>query len=469
MKNYIKDIKNFFDLKKIYILIFITLTSWSIFAYVTITNLINSQKIYAEIINLSGKQRMLSQKTTLIGKRFLEEDNQELKNHLEELVELMEKDHHYIINNLTSQDIYNIYFSQPYNLDFEVKDFISMLKNFIKTAKKDTLKKIEITSFELLPKLNYAVNIFEKESDTKTKELLRREQFILIGTILTLLLEAIFIVIPSIKFARKKEKDFEELNNQLKEKIALAIKENNEKEKIIQHQYFLNQTAELINNIAHQWRQPLSLISTIASGIKLKKQLDSQNEEKDVIEGLTLIINKTQYLSNTIDQLSDFVNIDEKVSNLNLETSIKSILKIFNTIFEYNNIKISTSFPKEKFIIKGNITNLTNIFSNILDNAQYVLNERKIKDKQIFINVVKENDYVFITIEDNAGGVPKEIINKIFDMYFTTKHQRQGTGLGLYLTKIIIEKKFKGNINVQNGELGSKFLIKLPIFQTINN
>jgi signal transduction histidine kinase len=445
MKNYIKDIKNFFDLKKIYILIFITLTAWSIFAYVTITNLINSQKIYAEIINLSGKQRMLSQKTTLIGKRFLEEDNQELKNHLEELVTLMEKDHHYIINNLTSQDIYNIYFSQPYNLNFEVKNFISLLKNFIKTAKKDTLKEIEITSFELLPKLNYAVNIFEKESDTKTKELLRREQFILIGTILTLLLEAIFIVIPSIKFARKKEKEFEELNNQLKEKIALAVKENNEKEKIIQHQYFLNQTAELINNIAHQWRQPLSLISTIASGIKLKKQLDSQNEEKDVIEGLTLIINKTQYLSNTIDQLSDFVNIDEKVSNLNLEISIKSILKIFNT------------------------TNLTNIFSNILDNAQYVLNERKIKDKQIFINVVKENDYVFIIIEDNAGGVQKEIINKIFDMYFTTKHQRQGTGLGLYLTKIIIEKKFKGNINVENGELGSKFLIKLPIFQTINN
>uniref|UniRef100_UPI004048AFFD ATP-binding protein n=1 Tax=Aliarcobacter sp. TaxID=2321116 RepID=UPI004048AFFD len=77
--------------------------------------------------------------------------------------------------------------------------------------------------------------------------------------------------------------------------------------------------------------------------------------------------------------------------------------------------------------------------------------------------------YVFIIIEDNAGGVQKEIINKIFDMYFTTKHKRQGTGLGLYLTKIIIEKKFKGNINVQNGELGSKFLIKLPIFQTINN
>lgn len=469
MKNYIKDIKNFFDLKKIYILIFITLTAWSIFAYVTITNLINSQKIYAEIINLSGKQRMLSQKTTLIGKRFLEEDNQELKNHLEELVTLMEKDHHYIINNLTSQDIYNIYFSQPYNLNFEVKNFISLLKNFIKTTKKDTLKEIEITSFELLPKLNYAVNIFEKESDTKTKELLRREQFILIGTILTLLLEAIFIVIPSIKFARKKEKEFEELNNQLKEKITLAVKENNEKEKIIQHQYFLNQTAELINNIAHQWRQPLSLISTIASGIKLKKQLDSQNEEKDVIESLTLIINKTQYLSNTIDQLSDFINIDEKVSNLNLEISIKSILKIFNTTLEYNNIKISTEFPKEEFIIKGNITNLTNIFSNILDNAQYVLNERKIKDKQIFINVIKENDYVFITIEDNAGGVQKEIINKIFDMYFTTKHQRQGTGLGLYLTKIIIEKKFKGNINVENSELGSKFLIKLPIFQTINN
>lgn len=469
MKNHLSTLKNFFDLKKIYILIFITLALWSIFAYNTITHLIKSQKIYAEIINLSGKQRMLSQKTTIIGKRYLEENNIELKEHLKELIDLMEKEHNYIINHLTSEKIKKIYFEQHYNLDYEVKNYIMMLKKFYDTENINILKEIEKTSFELLPKLNHAVNIFEQESDEKTQELLKRQQFILIGTLLTLFLEAIFIVIPSIKFAKRKEEELNQLNKELEERIKFAVDENNKKERIIQHQYFLNQTTELVNNIAHQWRQPLSLISTIASAIKLKKEITSPNEDLDVIENLDSIINKTQYLSNTIDQLSDFLDTNEELINLDLKISIKSILNMFDNILEYHHIKINFLYSIEELFIKGNITDLTNIFSNILNNAQYVLNERKIENKKISIEIKKENNYAVIFIEDNAGGIDKKIINKIFDMYFTTKHKGQGTGLGLYLTKNVIEKRFKGNILVENTKVGTRFIIKLPIIQTSNN
>ena len=190
----------------------------------------------------------------------------------------MQKDHNYIVSNLTSLEIHNIYFTQPYNLDYEVKTYISLLKDFHENEKIEVLDKIQKRSFELLPKLNYAVNTFEKESDEKTNELLTRERFILIGTLLTLLFEALFIVMPSIKIAKRKEKELDLLNKELENKIAIAVEENNKKERIIQQQYHFNQTAELINNIAHQWRQPLSIISTIASGIKIKKELNALDD-----------------------------------------------------------------------------------------------------------------------------------------------------------------------------------------------
>ncbi len=468
MKNHLSTFKNFFDLKKIYTLIFITLALWSIFAYNTITNLIKSQKIYAEIINLSGKQRMLSQKTTLIGKRYIEEKNPDLKSHLKELIDLMEKDHNYIIKNLTSEKIKNIYFNQPYNLDYEVKNYIMMLKSFYDSMNLNILEEIEKTSFELLPKLNHAVNIFEIESDMKTQELLIREQFILMGTLLTLFLEALFIVIPSIKLAKRKEEELNQLNKELEERIKLAVKENNQKEKVIQKQLYTNQTAELINNIAHQWRQPLSIISTIASGMKIQKQIGSL-EDIDIEKNLESIIKKTQYLSTTIDQLDNFISKEDNIIDINIIKATKNVLKMLDCILEYNQINIQTTFPQKELFVRGNITDFTTIFSHILNNSQEALINRDIKIKQIFIDISSEGNYAVISIEDNAGGIEESLLPKIFDMYFTTKHKGQGTGLGLYLTKTIVEKKFKGNILADTTKVGTRFVIKLPIIQTSKN
>ena len=468
MKNHLSTFKNFFDLKKIYTLIFITLALWSIFAYNTITNLIQSHKIYAEIINLSGKQRMLSQKTTLIGKRYIEEKNPDLKSHLKELIDLMEKDHNYIIKNLTSEKIKNIYFNHPYNLDYEVQNYVMMLKSFYDSMNLNILEEIEKTSFELLPKLNHAVNIFEIESDMKTQELLIREQFILMGTLLTLFLEALFIVIPSIKLAKRKEEELNQLNKELEERIKLAVEENNKKEKVIQKQLYTNQTAELINNIAHQWRQPLSIISTIASGMKVQKQIGSL-EDSEIENNLESIIKKTQYLSTTIDQLDNFISKEDNIIDINIIRATKNVLKMLDCILEYNKINIQTTFPPKELFVRGNITDFTTIFSHILNNSQEALIKRDVKIKQVFIDITSEETYAVISIEDNAGGIEESLLPKIFDMYFTTKHKGQGTGLGLYLTKTIVEKKFKGDILADTTKVGTKITIKLPIIQTSNN
>ena len=448
-------IKSWFDLKKIYIIVFITLAAWSIFAYVTMTNLISNQDVYAKIINLSGKQRMLSQKTTLIAKRYFESQDIKLKEHLKELINTMEKDHKYILQNLRSDNLNNVYFKNPLNLNEKVINYISLLNKFEQNPSKELLSSIENISFVLLPKLNESVYLFEKESEEKTQDLLKRERFILIGTLLTLLLEAIFIVIPSIKIANKKEKE-------LKEKIENAIKENRKKEKLLDQQFHINQMTEMIINIAHQWRQPLSVISSIASGIIVQKKLGVL-DEKEQEKQMENILNKTQFLSSTIDNFNDFIKKDYNKNEFSLHNCINSTLAVLDSTFDYEKIKLFKDFYLEDLIIKGDESKLAQVLLNIITNAKDFLVIREIENKWISIKTFKENEFIYITIEDSAKGIDEKVIDKIFDIYFTTKHQSQGTGLGLYISYEVIQKIFKGKLWVENSEFGAKFTIELPI------
>ena len=455
-------IKNWFDLKKIYIVIFITLAGWSFFAYSTITNLINSQKIYAKMINLSGKQRMLSQKTTLIAKRYFEQKDENLKIHLKELIINMENDHKFIIENLPSEDMKNNYFHEPLNLNQKIITFFNLLNSFYDNPNKELLISIEKESFLLLPDLNKSVNSFEEESDSKTTALLNREKFILFGTLLTLLLEALFIVLPSIRFANKKEQELNELTQTLETKIKLAIKENRKKEKLLEQQFHVNQMTEMFINIAHQWRQPLNLISTIISAIKLEKDLGIENSENQKIQ-LSNALEKILYLSSTIDSFDGFIRNDSNKISFSLHDCLNSTLTVLNSTLEYENIEVDKRFFEEDNLINGDETKFSQVLLNIINNAKDIFISRNINHKKLTIKTYKENNHIMISIEDNAGGIDKNIINKIFDIYFTTKHQSQGTGLGLYISYEIIQKYFNGKLYVENSDSGAKFIIELPI------
>ncbi len=455
-------IKNWFDLKKIYIVIFITLAGWSFFAYSTITNLINSQKIYAKMINLSGKQRMLSQKTTLIAKRYFEQKDENLKIHLKELIINMENDHKFIIENLPSEDMKNNYFHEPLNLNQKIITFFNLLNSFYDNPNKELLISIEKESFLLLPDLNKSVNSFEEESDSKTTALLNREKFILFGTLLTLLLEALFIVLPSIRFANKKEQELNELTQTLETKIKLAIKENRKKEKLLEQQFHVNQMTEMFINIAHQWRQPLNLISTIISAIKLEKDLGIENSENQKIQ-LSNALEKILYLSSTIDSFDGFIRNDSNKISFSLHDCLNSTLTVLNSTLEYENIEVDKRFFEEDNLINGDETKFSQVLLNIINNAKDIFISRNINHKKLTIKTYKENNHIMISIEDNAEGIDKNIINKIFDIYFTTKHQSQGTGLGLYISYEIIQKYFNGKLYVENSDSGAKFIIELPI------
>ena len=212
---------------------------------------------------------------------------------------------------------------------------------------------------------------------------------------------------------------------------------------------------EMIGNIAHQWRQPLSQVSGLFLDIESAyefKELDKKYLTKRIDEANDLL----EYMSKTIDDFRNFFNPNSLKEDFFIEEAVQSALKIVNATLQHNNIKIDI---EEDIDIKlhGYKNEYAQVIVNIISNAKDILIDRKIENPQIKIYM---KDINTLCIEDNAGGVDKEIIDKIFDPYFTTKYD-YGTGIGLYMTKLIIEEKMNGTINVNNSQNGAVFSIKV--------
>lgn len=261
------------------------------------------------------------------------------------------------------------------------------------------------------------------------------------------------------------------LNNQtFKILTIIDISEIKRKETLLAEQSKLAAMGEMIGNIAHQWRQPLNIISIAATNAKLKKEMNLLTDEI-LLDSLKLISNTTEHLSNTIDVFTDFLKEDKEKSLFNLSQNIKNNISLIQTILNENKIKIELDLDDDIYIY-----NFSNEFSqaliNILHNAKDALNSTKDIDelRLIKISTRQSINNIEISIIDNAGGIDKEISDKIFEPYFTTKHKFQGTGLGLYMTRKIIKSSMKGEIiafnekftyNDKNYE-GAHFRILLP-------
>lgn len=226
---------------------------------------------------------------------------------------------------------------------------------------------------------------------------------------------------------------------------------------------------EMIGHIAHQWRQPLSSISTSATGMKLQKELNIL-EDKNLIDGLEQINKSVQYLSQTIDDFRNFYKPNKNKTEFYVLDTVDKVINLTNSQFSSNGIKIIKSGENIKINTYEN--ELIQVIINLLNNARDELLKKDFEDeKLIFINVYKKNKKLFLEIKDNARGVSAQIIDKIFEAYFTTKNDIEGTGIGLYMSNEIITKSMKGKISVSNIEfeyeskkyIGAKFSIILPL------
>ena len=237
------------------------------------------------------------------------------------------------------------------------------------------------------------------------------------------------------------------------------IKLQKEREKLIANQNKLASMGEMIGNIAHQWRQPLTQLSSILINIELHQEREKLTTEK-LHQKITEANEQIAYMSTTIDDFRNFFATNTKKSHYQITESLKLVKLLMGSTLEKEHIELNTEV-KNDFTLYGHSSEMTQAIVNIINNAKDVLIERAIQQPSICITVMREKHTSLIYIEDNAGGINIDPIEKIFEPYFSTKHASIGTGIGLYMTKTIIEKNNNGTISVQNQEQGACFIITL--------
>jgi len=257
-------------------------------------------------------------------------------------------------------------------------------------------------------------------------------------------------------------------NKEVRIATIVDVTDMKNQEKLLLQQSKLAAMGEMIENIAHQWRQPLSLISTSSTGLELKLEFDTFKKEEALVE-LQNINETTQHLSQTIDDFRNFFRSNKEKKDFFILRLIQRNLSLFDGMFKNGRITIILE-NNEDILINNYENELTQALLNIFYNARDAMMGQKEK-KYIFIELIKEEKIVSLYIKDNGGGIDEKIITKIFDPYFTTKHRSQGTGIGLYMTHQIIEQHMKGHIEVSNVTYtynnqkcnGAQFKIQLPL------
>ena len=337
----------------------------------------------------------------------------------------------------------NILFSNFYkerNLNDIFNYFLN--KKILQTDEGFITEEIYVKKFNDNMKVIFIQN---KNLINKTNEMSKTLTFIM-------LILSIFFAIPlGMFFSKPLYSFYQELDKRVKEEIE----KRQEKEQLLIAQSKLASLGEMLGNIAHQWRHPLTRLSLLIQNFELaakKNKLTPEFIEKFKIQASAQI----NYMSQTIDDFTNFFKRDTKQVEFYPKDIIEDALKLMEGRLKQNRVEVEVKVLKNE-VIKGYKSEFSQVILNILNNGIDVLKERNIKNRKIFIRINGKR----IEIEDNAGGIPEEIKDKIFEPYFTTKFQSQGTGIGLYMSKVIISQHFNGELFAYNSKIGAVFVIDL--------
>jgi len=249
------------------------------------------------------------------------------------------------------------------------------------------------------------------------------------------------------------------VNLDLEQQVKEEVEKNRQQEMFMFQQSRLAQMGEMISMIAHQWRQPLNNLSILTQSIYFKYRRGKIDDE--LMSEFNIGSKKQiKLMSNTIDDFRDFFKPEKKRVSFFVDEQINQTIELLKPILHKQNIKLIFEIQKDVEFF-GFPRELSQSLVNIFNNSKDALVENNIEDKVISISLKKLDTKIVLEIKDNAGGIPKNIINKIFDPYFSTKENKNGTGLGLYMTKLIIEEHMKGKISVYNQDNGATFEIVL--------
>lgn len=224
---------------------------------------------------------------------------------------------------------------------------------------------------------------------------------------------------------------------------------------------------EMISMIAHQWRQPITVIGMSANNMILDIELQGVDNEK-FITHLKGIGEQVQYLSKTIDDFRNFFKPNIQKERVPVGELVQKAIKMVAKSYENNGITVSVKEPDNEILVDIHFGEMLQSLLSILNNAKDVLKDRGIKNPFVEIRVLEMPDrHIAIEIEDNGGGIDDSIVDKIFEPYFTTKNEKSGTGLGLYMAKIIVEKHHAGALSVKNSSSGALFVVEIPMSEAL--
>ena len=253
--------------------------------------------------------------------------------------------------------------------------------------------------------------------------------------------------------------ELSEMNKNLEKKIEQSVKDLREKDALLMKQSGLASMGEMIGNIAHQWRQPINGLGLIIQDIQDAYEYDELDNDflnERVQKSMEII----HFMSQTINDFRNFFKPDKAVQDFDIRESVRKAGSLVEEGLKTNMIAFTINADSE-IIIRGYQNEYAQVVLNIINNARDVLIEKRVVNPKISVSIYRENGKSFTVIEDNGGGIPDKIIDKIFEPYFTTKDQGKGTGLGLYMSKTIIEKNMNGRLYAENINGGARFVIEV--------
>lgn len=276
----------------------------------------------------------------------------------------------------------------------------------------------------------------------------------------------IFIFIMLFLYFLSKRRDALKYNKKLEEEVKKQLLELRDKDKLLVAQSKLAAVGETLAHIAHQWKQPLSQINSVV--LNIEADFEDKKLDREVLEShLNEIEKMTFYMSDTIQSFNTYLQPNESAEVFSIKEAFDNSFELVYKLLESKHIECKLEIIEDSNV-KGIKKEFVQALLVLLNNAKDVLVEQNIKYPKIHISIYIRNNKSVLEILDNGGGIGDKYFDKIFDPYFTTKPHSQGTGHGLCMAKMIVEKSMHGKLNVKNEELGAKFSIILNSEKEVN-
>jgi signal transduction histidine kinase len=415
----------------------------------------------AYLINISGKQRMNSQKTAyiaLISGVYKEgfKNKEEYKTTIDEMQSaFMELSPH-----LLEMD-----FNKYEELQNSLEEYVALGETIMEQSFRDnkTIFKFLELSERMIYLFDQATKSLEKHSQKKLDQTKNTVLFLLFTLLLILIIEANFIFKPAILQSAKRSRELNNLNKTLEERVALEIEENRKKELILIQKTKQAEIGELVDSIAHQWKNPLSIMMLYIGDAKLEMEGGYESMDSDrVLENLNKAEDTVEYMSSTVQDFRSFYLPSTNVATFSIYSSVKKVEKLISHLFMRHKIDIENRFlnqrgeeldesqAKEHYLIDGKSGEFEQCLMVLLNNAKDAINSFKEGLLPPYRGLVKvcvqdRDGEVVIDITDNGSGIPDSVKSSLFEPYFTTKGEN-GSGVGLYMCRTILNKHFEGEI-----------------------